>query len=80
MRLDREMRVRVLLRAAIHVANRHGLERLTHEAVADRARVSLSTVYRWANDRKALRRFTIRGARLAGGLKILANAERLGLE
>jgi AcrR family transcriptional regulator len=75
-RLDRTMRRAVLLRAAIHVANRRGLEQLTHEAVAERAQVSLSTVYRWANNRKALRRATIRG----GGANIRANAARLGLE
>lgn len=75
MRLDPVMRHALLLRAALHVANRHGLENLTHPAVAVRARVSLSTVYRWAATRKQLRDRVIEG----GSAKILAEAGRLGL-
>lgn len=73
------MRHRVLLRAALHVANRHGLEQLTHEAVAIRARVSLSTVYRWMKNRKMLRDAVILAARMSGGAKIIGEATRLQL-
>lgn len=50
------MRRATLLRAALGIARRDGLERLTHASVAQACGCHRRTVYRWAGNRAGLRR------------------------
>jgi hypothetical protein len=78
---DQRAREAMLLSAAVNVAMRIGLARLTHGDVADACNppCSVMTVYRWAGNRYGLRRKVIDHARECGLVKLLAEARTLRL-
>jgi AcrR family transcriptional regulator len=78
---DRRARQAMLLQAAVEVAQRDGLARLTHESVAAACSppCHARTVYRWAGTREGLRLQVVRYARACGLVKLLAEARALRL-
>lgn len=76
-RLEPEIRRTVLLRAAAHVAESHGMRGLSHARVAHQCGCSARTVYRWAATRKVLRARVAEYARARGLLAVLDSFENL---
>jgi AcrR family transcriptional regulator len=76
-RLEPDIRRAVLLRAAAHVAESHGMRGLSHARVAHQCGCSARTVYRWAATRKVLRDRVARYARDCGAVGLLADYEKL---
>lgn len=67
----------MLMRAAVHVAELHGMHGLNHGRVAHQCGCSARTVYRWAATRKVLRDRVAVYARDCGAVGLLADYEKL---
>jgi DNA-binding transcriptional regulator YbjK len=73
-RMDIERRQAILRDAAVRVVETRGWDALTHLRVAQAAKCSESTVYKWASNRKLLRERVLSYARDRGLMTLLDSA------
>jgi DNA-binding transcriptional regulator YbjK len=82
MRMDKRERYEIIMTAAIHVAARDGLKRMTHYAVSEACTwpTSVPTVWRYVGRTEKLIRETAKYARRRGKpVRVIAEAEAMGL-